>query len=258
MRCTQRFEWNDYRLTVNSGGCYADLASACGQPGAVECSNLAANASRACCPQDTTCADNYNASEGWVRCNIERTNLQRLAASTSSMIGLATASSIASEAVSSASTSSTSSRSSPTSASTSASAVGPSNASSSSALATSPSQTSSPNPSQSSTLSGGVIAGIVIGSVLAMLLAVVCWFLWKRQKAARSNTTNTPYPPPSSTQFSDYYSPTIEPFEQAEKRGPSELTGGRDAQEVDGSAIQPVHGARSWMSKRSDQRIELE
>ncbi|KAF2167041.1 hypothetical protein M409DRAFT_22478 [Zasmidium cellare ATCC 36951] len=38
------------------GGCYADLASACGQPGAVSCSDLIEGVSEACCPQYTTCA----------------------------------------------------------------------------------------------------------------------------------------------------------------------------------------------------------
>ncbi|OCK90818.1 uncharacterized protein K441DRAFT_698850 [Cenococcum geophilum 1.58] len=48
--------------------CYVDLQSQCGQPGAVKCST----SPDACCPQYTTCPDNFNGTASLVRCNVER------------------------------------------------------------------------------------------------------------------------------------------------------------------------------------------
>lgn len=71
-------------LTFTSeDGCYVDLAaSACGQPGAVQCSRLAEGVDEACCPQYTTCSPSFNASTTHLRCDIKMAVLESLEAST--------------------------------------------------------------------------------------------------------------------------------------------------------------------------------
>ncbi|KAF2146923.1 uncharacterized protein K452DRAFT_294446 [Aplosporella prunicola CBS 121167] len=53
-------------------------------PAPVPCAQLAPGTARACCPRFTTCADGYNASDQWVRCNIRSRDLVLLDASTRS------------------------------------------------------------------------------------------------------------------------------------------------------------------------------
>ncbi|KAL1997841.1 hypothetical protein VTN02DRAFT_628 [Thermoascus thermophilus] len=159
--------------------CYVDQASACDEPGAVPCTDLAAGTARACCPPLTTCAANF-AAGSVVRCNIHYGALIGAAASAS------LSSSTSSTAVASTGGTSTSASASITTGSTST------------ATSTSTSTTPPPLPTATSTAtadhhpSTALIAGIAVGSCagLALLAAALTWFLMWRKKQKQKQKQN--------------------------------------------------------------------
>ncbi|KXS96737.1 hypothetical protein AC578_9016 [Pseudocercospora eumusae] len=207
---------------TQDGGCYADLQSACGQPGAVSCTDLAQGVDEACCPQYTTCASGYNASANFVRCNIQQTDLQALASSTSTLAGASTASLTASQDMATLKTTSTLSSSRQSSSSSSASS---NSALSNAFLATATESTVSTSPGASKlatsaapsassptlaavayvksehgvTLSTGAIAGIAVGAAIGgLLIAAVAWLVWRRKVQAKNAQGCPSKTPPAS------------------------------------------------------------
>ncbi|KAK0615131.1 hypothetical protein B0T17DRAFT_657375 [Bombardia bombarda] len=161
--------------------CYVDSESVCDEKNSVPCTRLAEGTTKACCPRLTSCHPSYNASEDFVRCQIQYSDLlQAAAASTAS----------AQSSTSTSSTSSSSSSSSSTSVSSSTSAVSSSTtgaaAASSLTSVPSPSSTVPADSSSAAALSPGAIGGVAVAATLAFSAAMVFlyWFLrrrWKKQ-----------------------------------------------------------------------------
>lgn len=63
----------------STNNCYIDTASACDEPNAVECTNLAPGVTRACCPRLTACHPEVQQRADLVRCNIQYGDLLRAA-----------------------------------------------------------------------------------------------------------------------------------------------------------------------------------
>ncbi|WPH03268.1 Hypothetical protein R9X50_00614500 [Acrodontium crateriforme] len=192
---------------VESGkGCYIDLESSCNIPGAVSCTQLGPGVDQACCPQYTTCAPGYNATLQYVRCNIQQSALQSLAASTSTISGQPANTASVSEAIVSSTVSTSASSTSSTVYSSSSSTTTPLESSTSSPSSATQSSTNTATSSTSKSLSTGVIAGIAIGSVAAIaLLILAAWMLYrehnKRKGQIPNNLTNYNNQDPS---FSGY------------------------------------------------------
>jgi hypothetical protein len=176
-------------LTKVSDGCYVDLeSSACGQPGAVQCTELDEGVYEACCPQYTACTPGYNASTTHLRCDIPEMELKALSPSVKSSLEDAMQTDDASSQ-----TYTITPAESEESGSSSASAVSSTTGSMSSTVLT-PSQTasststdSSSSPSSRNLLEGGVMAGVVVGAVAATLLIVlVIWLVWRKMRRAKS------------------------------------------------------------------------
>jgi uncharacterized protein HemX len=188
-------------------------SSACGQPGAVQCSELGAGVDEACCPQYTTCAPGYNATTTSVRCNIRELALQALTPSATSSIGEAIKTmSSTSEVQESTQSSQSSDRPSSSSSSESiksTSMTASTNPSSSVMQSTqssvhTPPETSGPatityleegppveigttQSTSGSDLNTGALAGIVIGAVaVAILLVLALWLMWRKRRRTRS------------------------------------------------------------------------
>ena len=209
--------------------CFVDQPSACGQTGAVSCSNLQDGTSEACCPALTTCASNFTASESVVRCIGTYDDL--LTADINST---------------------TSAASSTTSAAPAATSTGQSN--------------NTVIVSSSSGLSGGAIAGIVVGSVAGVALIIVALWLILRKRykgqsgfgrafgrqqasnvyqAPEKDGSHMPQSPPS------YVPPSAPPSSiPQELRGfePSELDG---RTETSRSPVSPFSMDKSVRSPRS-------
>ncbi|CCC05330.1 hypothetical protein SMACR_08645 [Sordaria macrospora] len=200
---------------VNSGGagwccdgtgsstCFVDQNSACEEPDAVTCTNLARGAKKACCPKKTKCDDVFEASEDGVRCQMEFDDLAKLAAGNlglalastesltvtvsatggstgGSMTGIAQTSTSHSSTVSSsggaASLASTSSSSSPTPATGVSASSSPSGTPS-----TTPSNTTTTDPSVSSfwKSKGGIVS---VALCVAVFLAFIVLLIFGLQR----------------------------------------------------------------------------
>jgi hypothetical protein len=176
-------------LTKVSDGCYVDLeSSACGQPGAVQCTQLDEGVYEACCPQYTECTPGYNMSTTFLRCSIPEMALNALSPSVQSSLE---------DAIQLDDTSSQTYTISPAeSGEPSASAVSSTTSSMSSTVltqsqasypASSTSTDSSSSPSSRNLLEGGVMAGVVVGAVAATLLIVLAvWLVWRKMRRAKS------------------------------------------------------------------------
>lgn len=162
-------------------GCYVDLqSSSCGQPGAVQCSQLSAGVEEACCPQFTTCAEGYNATTTAARCNIKEIALQAMASSAPPTIESATKTEKSSSEADFISTLS------------SATTMGASSLQSVYSTVETPSEAStlatpdggypvaadSTTPSSSNGMAGGTIAGVTVGAfAVVVLLALAVWYV---------------------------------------------------------------------------------
>ncbi|KXL48578.1 hypothetical protein M433DRAFT_178636 [Acidomyces richmondensis BFW] len=222
--------------TVYEGGCYVDLqTSSCGQPGAVSCTELAAGTSEACCPQHTICAPGYNASNTFVRCDINQTALIALASSSTSLSGAVSPTASASSAVVQFSSTTTSA----STLSTTSFASSAPTTTTSSASPTTTSSALSHTTGLTATLTAGAIAGIAIGPVAAVLLIVGGgWWAWrKRFRSPQGGTTasNFPADPKPSVLYSSY--PNINPVY------PPEISGDTIKQEMPSHPISGSTGS---------------
>ncbi|CAD0110763.1 unnamed protein product, partial [Aureobasidium uvarum] len=226
-------------LCCSPRGCYADLNSSCGQPGAVSCTELGAGVDEACCPRYTTCAKGYNATESFVRCDIRFTSLAEIAASSTAL----------SDASTRTSTSSTTTAASSSSASTSSVASASASASSSTAISSETSSTiTTPTPnalpkaepsgnalpgSPGVLLTTSEIVGIVVASAGGVLLLVaLAWLLRRRSRSRRKKFAmpTTPIAPPFRSN-----SKRTSPIMLQSQHGFSELSGSADPVELQSS-----------------------
>lgn len=135
-----------------------DQRSACRDENAVECANLAEGTDRACCPRFTTCDPNVEASEGYVRCNINQGDLKSFHSAS---------------VASTATTSSTSEATSETQTTTSTPSDSPSSE---------PIEDEKKDDSDDG-LSAGAIAGIAVGGVAGLaLIGLAAWFFLRKKK----------------------------------------------------------------------------
>ncbi|KAM5351137.1 hypothetical protein ACJ41O_003860 [Fusarium nematophilum] len=154
----------------DEGNCYVDQESVCDDDGSVLCTNLQEGTSEACCPKLTTCDPDVEASEAYVRCNIDRGDL------------LANGKAEQDTAVSGSETSSTTA---PHVSTTTAHKAQPTDPTTSSPAA------SSSGSSSSSSLSGGAIGGVVVGAVAGAIgMAGLLFWLLRRRKTAEDESTN--------------------------------------------------------------------
>lgn len=219
-----------------SGGCYTDLSSACGQPGAVSCTQLGPNTNKACCPANTVCAPGYNATNDFVRCNIPSSSLSSLAATSTSLQGVSAATSRTSLSVSTQDngqiitvTPSGGNVPSTTSSRPYTAIASPDPESTKTSTYTTPTTTPTPTPSPDTfTLTAGDIAGIAIGSAGAVLLVLAgAWYIRRRRRRAPSNRdeiTSRQMPPAYDDKavYGSYTSPDVR-AELSSQRDPSEL-----------------------------------
>ncbi|THW59203.1 hypothetical protein D6D20_06667 [Aureobasidium pullulans] len=233
------------------GGCYADLSSSCGQPGAVSCTELGEGVDEACCPRYTTCAKGYNATESFVRCDIRSTSLADIAASSTALSGASTqtsTSSVASSTSTSPTTSSsisvgTSTDTSTTTSASSSSAALPStysivmtptpNALPKAEPSQNVSSSSSTTPSSQPTgilLSTGEIAGIVVASAGGVLLLVALSWVLRRRNRSRRKKFAMPTTPMTPSFGRD--SKRASPIMLQSQHGFSELSGSADPVEL--------------------------
>ncbi|KAI1390056.1 uncharacterized protein F4822DRAFT_222627 [Hypoxylon trugodes] len=144
--------------------CYADQASECDSPNAVECVDLAPNTTKACCPRLTRCSSGYSASEDFVRCEIGYSDLMQLAATASDTSTVSSA--ITSQVV-----------------------LPPSAAATTSSSSTTPTPTAALEQAQST--SAGTIAGATVGAVGgAALLGALAFFFYRRRSKAKYAAVN--------------------------------------------------------------------
>ncbi|KAI9166538.1 hypothetical protein HJFPF1_02645 [Paramyrothecium foliicola] len=164
--------------------CYVDQKSACDEDSAVACTNLQAGTEQACCPKLTTCDPQTEASEGFVRCNINRGDLL-VADAAQKEKDKQTESSTSSAPPSTTSTATTSEA---TESSTTASSSASTTESTESGGATSgaDNQTEGGNRSNNGGVSGGTIAGAVVGGLggVALVAGLVFFLLRRRKKHA--------------------------------------------------------------------------
>ncbi|KAK4169824.1 hypothetical protein QBC43DRAFT_38572 [Cladorrhinum sp. PSN259] len=155
----------------DTDNCYVDGPSACEEPNAVPCTNLASGVKQACCPRLTSCHNDYEASLTQVRCNIRQIDLKRAGAATA-----------VTTSTSSTSTTSTTTSSSSTISTNPSSSI-PTQASSGIAENVSGTASSTLAPSGGG-VSGGVIAGAVVGPTLVIVALVLlgCFFYRRRAK----------------------------------------------------------------------------
>ncbi|KAK1779552.1 hypothetical protein QBC45DRAFT_132397 [Copromyces sp. CBS 386.78] len=192
---------------TGTSNCYVDQASSCDEPNAVPCTNLKKGVSKACCPRLTSCSDQYEATEEFVRCNIQYDDLFHPAVVVTATIS--ESGKVSTVTLGPSSSSSTSS--SRVSSSTTQSSVLPNPEGSQGASAGSastplpgipvPSSTASsipagpsPTPDSSPAISTAAIAGICVSATLAgALLAVLIWIvLRRRRKAAATEKAAAP------------------------------------------------------------------
>ncbi|CCC05329.1 hypothetical protein SMACR_08644 [Sordaria macrospora] len=186
---------------TGTSNCYVDQASSCDEPNAVPCTNLKKGVSKACCPRLTSCSDQYEATEEFVRCNIQYDDLFHPAVvvtATISESGRVSTVTLGPSSSSSSSTSSTVLSSSSTTQSSvpSSSATAPESGSGSaltplpglpvpSSTASSIPAGPSPTPDSPPMISTGAIAGISVSATLAgALLAVLIWIVLRRRRKA--------------------------------------------------------------------------
>lgn len=219
-----------------SGGCYTDLSSACGQPGAVSCTQLGPNTNKACCPANTVCAPGYNATNDFVRCNIPSSRLSSLAVTSTSLQGVSAATSKTSLSVSTQDDGQiiTVTPSGGNVPSTTLSMLMTSTASTdpeSTKTSTYSTITSTPTPTPSPetfTLTAGDIAGIAIGSAGAVLLVLAgIWYIRRRRRRAppKRDEITSRQPPPAyddKVLYGSYTSPDVR-AELSSQRDPAEL-----------------------------------
>lgn len=183
-------------------------SSACGQPGAVQCSQLGPGVDQACCPQYTTCSKGYNATTTSVRCDIQELALQSLSPVAKSSMGVvietmqstdgqdSTQTQTSDKTSSSESTQSTSATQS-AAASYSATQMtrttentptgAPESASSTQTDDSPPAETASMGSSSTNSLTTGTWVGIVVGAVaIVAFLFLAVWLIWRRRRRARS------------------------------------------------------------------------
>ncbi|KAH7023883.1 hypothetical protein EDB80DRAFT_57103 [Ilyonectria destructans] len=165
--------------------CYVDQESVCDEDSAVACTSLQEGTARACCPKLTTCDESVPASEAYVRCNINRSDL---------LVADAAANGKSTTTESSTTEASSTSTEASTSTSADASKTTDPEAQTSSA-------TSTPDD-ESTTLSGGVIGGIVVAAVagIAGIGGLAFWFL-RRSRKAKYEAANQSPPHPSIPQY---------------------------------------------------------
>ncbi|EGZ69846.1 hypothetical protein NEUTE2DRAFT_95271 [Neurospora tetrasperma FGSC 2509] len=183
---------------TGSSNCYVDQASACDEPNAVPCTNLKKGVSKACCPRLTSCSDGYEASEEFVRCNIQYDDLFHptvvvtATLSESGKVSTVTLSPSSSSSSTSTTISSSSSR---------AAETGSTQSSESTPLpgipvpsSTTPAQQGpSPTPESSPAISTGAIAGICVSVTLACaLVAVLIWIVLRRRRKAAAEKSPAP------------------------------------------------------------------
>lgn len=184
-------------------------SSACGQPGAVQCSQLGPGVDQACCPQYTTCSKGYNATTTSVRCDIQELALQSLSPVAKSSMGVAIETMQSTDAQDSTQSSQTSDKtSSPEStepksttraAATSGSATQtirtaentptgtPEPASSTQTDDSLPAETSPTEASSKSSLTTGTWVGIVVGAVAVVaLICLAVWLIYRKRRRAPS------------------------------------------------------------------------
>ncbi|KAH7162226.1 hypothetical protein B0J13DRAFT_600910 [Dactylonectria estremocensis] len=157
--------------------CYVDQQSVCNEDSSVSCTILANSADKACCPKLTTCEETVPASEAYVRCNINRSDLLVAHAAAN---GESSTSSEASSASTQASTSTTSDVSRTTDPEVQTSSA-----------------TSAPDD-KSTTPAGGVIGGIVVAAVAAIAgIAGLAFWFYQRSKKTKYEAANQSPPHPS-------------------------------------------------------------
>ena len=233
--------WEQANNIYSDQGCYVDLqSSSCGQPGAVQCTELGPGVDEACCPQYTTCAPGYNATETYVRCNIQELALKALTPSAiTSMedaIKSTDSSSISSSQSSQSSgSSSTSSSSGTTETSTTASSTNSSSSGTHAIQTTSsspnerqgpastiytnaalPQETDQTRSTSAGGLATGTMVGIVVGAVAVIaLLVLFSWLVWRKRRCDKGQSADNSqvYPddkPPSAGSPGQYKGP--EPY----------------------------------------------
>ncbi|KAK3951317.1 hypothetical protein QBC32DRAFT_371252 [Pseudoneurospora amorphoporcata] len=189
--------YNKYALTrTGTSNCYVDQASSCDEPNAVPCTNLQKGVSKACCPRLTSCSDQYEATEEFVRCNIQYDDLFHPAVvvtatisesgklSTVTLGPLSSSTTRAAGAVTMQPSALPNPEGSQGASAGSASTPLPGIPVPSSTASSIPA-VPSPTPDSSPSISTAAIAGICVSATLACaLLAVLIWIVLRRRRKA--------------------------------------------------------------------------